>query len=168
MEAARRLHVEERVKHEARHARVDSARLYSNLDELIGAVDSITEPENVGQLEKLEVILRSVPTLPDPSLLAPALLRLFERFPWDDGLGLFWSVLHELERLRGYELLLIESVRRSPGEFNLFMVNRLINGGISSVGTTNLLTLLREVAEEPRYSEPARGEALRYFEYQSA
>lgn len=167
METARRLNVEARTRHDARQARIASARLYSGPDELTHAVDSITDPENDSHLETLEVALRSLSTLPDPALVAPALFRLFERFPWVDGFGLFWSVLHSLERLRGYETLLIESVRRSPGEFNLLMVNRLINGGTVSLGSTNLLTLLVEVAARPGYSDRARDEALRFLEFQS-
>jgi len=164
IEAGKRFQVEERARQEAHRERIAGAKLYSEPEELIRAIDSITDVESEGDLETLEIALRSLSTLPDPALAAPALLGLFERFPWSDAFGGFWSILHALERMSGYEALLVASVRRAPGEFNLLMVNRLLNGGIDSVGETNLLAVLREIAERTEYSERARQAAAEFLE----
>ena len=56
-----------------------------------------------------------------------AMLHVFERYPGEDGAGVFWSIVHGLETLPGYESRLIESIRRVPSDFALLMVNRLLN-----------------------------------------
>ncbi len=75
----------------------------------------------------------------------PALLRVFERFPRHDGHGVLWAVLHAIEGIPGYEPLLVEHVRRTPTEMGLTMLQRLITGGISHVGTTDLAPLIVEL-----------------------
>jgi len=42
------------------------------------------------------------------------MVQAFERFPFDDGYETFWGVLHGMESKDGYELLVVESVRRKP------------------------------------------------------
>jgi hypothetical protein len=113
----------------------------------------------------LEGALNALGNAPDTSLCIPSLLAVFERFPWSDGFGLCWSILHAIEQLPGYEPHLVASVLRAPGEFNLMMVNRLVNGGVSDVGGVSLLGLLDEVARGSRYSEQARDEAREYLDY---
>src|SRR4051812_49484689 len=55
----------------------------------------------------------------------PALLRIFERFPDEDGEGVLWSVVHGLESLPGYEPILIASAELRPTPFKRIMVDRL-------------------------------------------
>ena len=166
METARRSRVEDRKRHAGHLAQIAQAPLCSTPDEVVRALDSITDAENERDLQTLEVALRSIAGLPDPALVVPALLRVFERFPWSDGFESFWTILHQLERTPGYEPLLIASVRRSPGEFNLLMINRLLNGGTTSVAGTDLVSVLREVAERPVYDDRARGTALDLLKHQ--
>ena len=103
-------------------------------------------PKDEGQLKQLDESIAAL----DASSLGPndvaQLLGVFERFPNDDGFGVFWQIVHLLERTDGVESALVDSVQRSPGEFNLLMINRLINGGIDHVGAQSLLSLLEEVA----------------------
>ena len=76
---------------------------------------------------------------------ARVLLGVFERFPRHDGYEVFWSLLHHVEALPGYEPSLIASVRRVPNEMGLTMVQRLLNGGVSTVDGVDLQVLLREL-----------------------
>jgi hypothetical protein len=84
----------------------------------------------------------------------------------EDGFGVFWSIVHFLEATNGYEEVLVESVLRNPTEFNLLMVNRLINGGVLSVAGQSLPALLREVALRQSVSPRAREVAGGFVKYQ--
>jgi hypothetical protein len=70
------------------------------------------------------------------------LLRVFERFPRHDGYEVFWSVIHFLEHIGGYELALVESVQRCPTEMGLTMLRRLVNAGTTGVGDVELGPLI--------------------------
>jgi hypothetical protein len=62
--------------------------------------------------------------------------------------------------------VLIESVTRSTVKFNLLMVNRLINGGVSEIDSQALLSVLASVASDPAALSSARKSAQRFIEYQ--
>ncbi|WP_312435806.1 hypothetical protein [Janthinobacterium sp.] len=94
------------------------------------------------------------------------LLDVFERFPDDDGFESFWGIVHVLERAGGYESALVDSVLRSPGEFNLMMINRLLNGGIKHAGDQSLLSLLEDVARSARGNPNPARLAKHFVEYQ--
>lgn len=105
------------------------------------SLQQITSLEDPTQLSRLESIVSSLtPENADESILL-ALYGIFERFPWQDGHGICWSILHLLESCSNYNSLLVQSVKRQPGEFNLTMVNRLLNEGILLTENENLLDL---------------------------
>jgi hypothetical protein len=123
-------------------------------------------PEDGGQLKQL---VDSIDVL-DANFLSSndvrQLLDVFERFPDDDGFESFWGIIHLLERAGGYESALIDSARRSPGEFNLTMINRLLNGGIKHVGDQSLLSLLEDVARSERGNLKSARLAMHFVNYQ--
>lgn len=123
-------------------------------------------PEDEGQLKQLDDSITAL----DANILNQndigQLLGVFERFPDDDGFGVFWQILYLLERAGGYESALVDSVRRNPGEFNLMMINRLLNGGIENVGTQSLLSLLEEVARAEQADPDSAERAMHFLEYQ--
>ena len=95
-------------------------------------------------------------------------MDLYERFPDEDGHGIFWSLLHAVEASAGYEDALIDSVSRAPGEFNVVLVGRLANAGIVQIAGCDLLALLRAVAERKEVSERARETARGFLDDQEA
>jgi hypothetical protein len=100
--------------------------------------------------------------------LAPAdqirlFLRLFERFPFDDGAGVMWAALHALEDLDGYEASLLLSVRRTPSELGLAMLGRLFNAGQISIGEANIFDVFADLAAAGEIDERARKEAARWL-----
>lgn len=123
-------------------------------------------PEDEGQLKLLEDSITAL----DADILnandVGQLLGVFERFPDDDGFGVFWQILHLLERAGDYESALVDSVRRNPGEFNLTMINRLLNGGIEKVGAQSLVSLLEEVARTEQADPESTQWAIHFLEYQ--
>ncbi|WP_338847071.1 hypothetical protein V8J88_25310 [Massilia sp. W12] len=135
---------------------------------LIKALEEFTAPHDETQLRKLE---KAISAARPEELALPefkALLRVFERFPEDDGYGIFWSILHRLEACKGYEPALIASVKHAPGTFNLLMLNRLHNGGIAEVDGQSLLSMLAAVAANPAASGSARQSAQDFISYQNA
>jgi hypothetical protein len=54
------------------------------------------------------------------------LFRVFERFPEEDGAGVFWSIVHGLESTElNYDAALRQSLERRSSEFGELMMNRL-------------------------------------------
>lgn len=118
------------------------------------------------QLETLQIAIESVSGVQEPARAARAMLGVLERFPRSDGYGTFWSILHSLESIPGYERALIDSIRRRACEFNLLMVNRIINTGTADVCGTSLLGLLQEVLDSREHDANAREAAARYLAHQ--
>lgn len=147
VDASRQRAEDEAARRASAAERRAATPLYADVDDVVAALASITDPNDEAQLFTLELGLRSLPQVARPEVAVPGLLAVFERFPWDDGYGTFWSILHALERLPSYEPQLVESVRRSPGEFNLLMVQRLRNYGVEHVNGTCLADLLGEIAD---------------------
>jgi hypothetical protein len=137
-----------------------------HIDHITTTIDAIESVDDEESLRRLDQALQDLFKSPHPERGIDALFRIFERFPDSDGYGVFWSILHGLERLPNYERRLITSVQRQPMEFNLTMVNRLLNAGTTQIEGTDLVALLEAVAADPQYSEKARGHARRLVERQ--
>jgi len=132
----------------------------------ISTIENLKSVEDPEELQRLEEALTTLSSSSLDNRGRETLFRVFERFPDKDGYGIFWSILHELEKSTGYETQLIESVRRQPSEFGLRMVNRILNGGVTRVGGKGLLLLLEEVAADERQPVSIREEAQGYLKWQ--
>ena len=89
---------------------------------------------------------------------------LFERFPADeDGCGVFWSILHGIEALDGYEDELAESLRRQPSEFGILLAGRMLNAGIETLAGAPLVPFLQSIAVSPSCPASVAATALRYL-----
>lgn len=141
--------------------------MQTDVDSIIAAIEGIESVEVADDLQKLEDAVDQLFKSSHPERGVDALLRLFERFPESDGYGLFRTILHGLERLPDYEHKVIESVQRKPARFNVLMVNRMMNAGVSTVGNTDLLALLRAVATNPESNEAVREDVRGFLEWQS-
>ena len=104
-----------------------------------------TAPEDPSQLKTLEDCLAKIFTAPLSQEDKAALLEVFERYPEDDGFGVFWSIVHGLEHVNTYETELVASVRRCPNLFNTLMLNRMLNAGITTAAGESIDKLFREV-----------------------
>lgn len=135
---------------------------------LVAALEAFSSPHDEKQLQALEeaIAVARPEEFKQPEFRA--LLGVFERFPEDDGYGVFWSIVHCLEACKGYEAILVESVSRAPSEFNLLMVNRLLNAGITEVDGEELASLLASVATNPNAPSRARQSAQRFVAHQHA
>jgi hypothetical protein len=134
----------------------------STADSALHTINNISSVEDEGQLKQLDQALDTLFQSGEAEKGLDALFAVFERFPHSDGYGVFWSILHGLEALPNYEPRLVLSVRTQPMEFNLMMINRLLNAKVFSIGDVSLLVLLEEVANNHRYDEHTRLRASEY------
>jgi hypothetical protein len=115
----------------------------TSIQEIVNSIDKLTtidSPENLIQLQEFVDLYFAHPQAGDN---LDVWFRLYERFPNEDGGGIFWSILHGIETYHPHaDRLVVESVLRQPSEFPLMMVNRIINAGIKQVGEVDLLQLL--------------------------
>ena len=66
----------------------------------------------------------------------------------------------------GSDAVVVASVRRRPAHYPVLMVNRMLNGGITTGAGVDLLGLLRQVATNERASAEVREDAERYLDHQ--
>lgn len=63
---------------------------------------------------------------PPPREALPVLFGVFERFPAEDGAGVFWSIVHGVESLPySYAEELRASMQRVPSQMGSIMLGRL-------------------------------------------
>jgi hypothetical protein len=108
-------------------------------------LSAFTNPQDAGQLKDLDAAVATALAEGLSQSDKMALLQVFERFPAEDGFGVFWSILHALEAADNYEHELVASVRRAPNLFNTLMVNRFINAEASAIAGVSAEGLLNEV-----------------------
>ena len=137
-----------------------------NLQTIIAALDGITSVNDEAQLAILDNAIQSLMVSDHPELGTRAMLGCFERFPDDDVYGVFWTILHGLESVPGYESALVESVRRHPSLFGLTMINRILNAGGSVINGIDLLALLQDVSQRSDLSEVIKNEAKEFVMWQ--
>ena len=130
-----------------------------SIDKIISDINSINSATDEDQLKKLDDSVRLLGECDSPELAIDSMLGVFERFPEDDGFEVFWTVVHALESLSGYEEKLLMSLNRTPSEIGVLMINRLINSGVSRIGTTELIDFLREIANDPKVASGLRDTA---------
>lgn len=92
----------------------------------------------------------------------PELLAVLERFPEDDGVGVFWSIVHGVESIPGYEAELLRSLCRQPSELAVTMACRLLNSGVSQIGGEPIVAVLRSVADSAEVPSSVRASAARW------
>ena len=105
---------------------------------------------------------------PDGIQAVPSLLLLLER-NWRLEWGAPGGVVHAIERFfgRGYEPLLVQSLRRAPTSRTLWMANRLLNG-LPPGRRQEYLSVIDEVARREDVSDEVRQAARHFIEFQKS
>src|SRR5436189_4738812 len=96
-----------------------AARMQADIARLVAEIDSLASVNEVQDLFRLEELMRQFFAHPAAAEHLAVWFRLFERFPEDDAFELFWSILHGVEALPGYEPFVVESIRKRPSRFPL-------------------------------------------------
>jgi len=138
----------------------------SDIRQIIAEIDAITSVDDDEQLKSLDCAMTEYFAHSDAALHVQVWFRLFERFPEDDAYEMFWSILHEIERLPNYERELVHSMQRRPSRFPVSMVYRRLNAGLRFVGDADLMSLLASVAVDETCPTSVREDAEGYLEYQ--
>ena len=89
----------------------------------------------------LEGLIEQAFTSDDPKKYYNAIFNLFERYPEEDGSGVFWSALHGMEAVGGYEELLLMYFCRRPSHMTRTMLRRIYNSGQTHIGKVAIATL---------------------------
>jgi transposase len=95
-----------------------------------------------GDWRPLEILFERAFSGPDPKRYYHAIFNLFERFPEEDGAGVFWSALHGMEAAGGYEELLLQYFRRHPSLMTTTMLRRINKSGQSHIGKVEIARLV--------------------------
>jgi len=83
-------------------------------------------PSPTGDWRELDMLLSELWQGNVSTACLPVLFRVFERFPKDDGAGVFWSIAHGVESTDlDYEGPLRESLSRQPSDLGQIMLRRL-------------------------------------------
>ena len=124
---------------------------------------NFTEPHSVQHLGSLEEAIENTDRTRLTKEDVKAIFDLFERFPDDDGYGIFSWFMHAIEATGGYEANLLESVARRPGGLNVRMVVRFLNAGVTHLEGNDLVALVQTLAARTDISVRARDEAKSFF-----
>ena len=134
---------------------------------LVETLSEFTNPQDEVQLQALDEAIQAI----NPEFCCDvefnALLDIFERFPEIDGYGVFWGIVHALEACNGYESSLLASISRKPCEFNVLMINRLLNTGVAVIDGQSLIEVLQKVPSNPAATATAGVDAHRYLQKHS-
>jgi len=83
-------------------------------------------PSPTGDWRELDMLLSELWQGNVSTACLPVLFRVFERFPKDDGAGVFWNIVHGVESTDlDYEGPLRESLSRQPSDLGQIMLRRL-------------------------------------------
>ena len=92
-----------------------------------------------------------------------ACLGIFEKYPEEDGEGVFFTIIHTLEHFGGYEEALAASVLKKPNQWNVLMLNRMLNVGIDASSKYTIHELLTHVQCNSLASVELRETAKEYL-----
>lgn len=134
-----------------------------NIEAIIKDIEEY-EPVN-DEWESLDELIDEACSANDRGVVKP-LLGLLERNQDHDGYGVFWSIVHGLEALGGYETELAASVLSKPHEMSVLMLNRMLNGGIQTIDGRPILEILEEIASNAKFPSSIREDANGFVAYQ--
>jgi hypothetical protein len=94
-------------------------------DQVLSDIDHF-QPTDDGNWLRLDVLLAELWEEKISMSCLPTLFRVFERYPDEDGAGVFWSIVHGLEATDlDYEAALRDSISRQPSDMGRIMLRRI-------------------------------------------
>lgn len=121
------------------------------------------EPEN-GNWLRLDALLNELWESGDQEIFITDFLRVFERFPDEDGAGVFWNIVHGVEQFNSYEMQLIDSLNRQPSEMGLVMLRRIKNTGAKTVGGIEINKIVADLISNERTTPRLKQELINMHE----
>ena len=111
----------------------------------------------------LEDILEELFSSNNPQLGLDGMISIYEKYPDEDN-DVLWGMLHGIEGIQGYELKIIESIKRKPSFFGVLMINRILNTGITSIQNINLINILNIAVNSPTATEYVKVQVRRFLQ----
>lgn len=109
------------------------------LSEILINIDNFIPDDGIWlKLDDLLIELQETNELPNG---IKNLFKIFERFPNEDGAGVFWAILHSIESVKDYEIDLLKSIKRKPTEITITMLRRIHNSGQEKIGGIKVLDI---------------------------
>jgi hypothetical protein len=136
-------------------------KMGSNIEDIIKEIESFI-PNN-DEWYDLEDILEELFSSNNPQLGLNAMISIYEKYPNEDN-DVLWGMLHGIEDIQGYELKIIESIKRKPSFFGVLMINRMLNLGITSIQNINLIDILDIAVNSPNATEYVKEQAKRFLQ----
>lgn len=124
------------------------------------------EPKD-GNWLQLDRLLNELWETGDQENFTADLLGVFEKFPEEDGAGVFWSIVHRLENFSTYERELIESLTRQPSEMGLLMLRRIKNSGRRTVAGIDIGKIVRDLLSNEQLTQTLKQELMGIFSNES-
>jgi len=106
----------------------------------------------------LDDLLQELFSHPMNKVPAEPLLSVFERYPTEDGYGVFWVIVHGVEDIPNYELALLASLKKTPSLFGLTMAKRILNSGSHRHLHEAVRAVARTIARSRRLEPEVREE----------
>ena len=136
-------------------------------DDIVSGLRSLTDDDFGDYVpQKLYDLTEAVRNLPSAEQVIPELFAVMERFP-DAELGTPGPLVHTLESL-DYTSELVASIRRRPTPHGVWMINRILNSGLTDDDRKFYLDLLVSVAAHPNATESARDQAQDFIDFQAS
>lgn len=102
-----------------------------------------------GNWLRLDELVNELWEIGKPELGINTLFRVFERYPNDDGAGVFWTILHGLETLN-YEESLYSSLMEKPSHMGITMLKRIENTDSELVAGKSITELKKIIQNNPK------------------
>lgn len=102
----------------------------------------------------------------DSMLYIEWILHFMEENPKSDY-GMPGPLVHFMEKKykKGYEKLLLESIKRKPTEHTVWMLNRILND-VNLEDRNVYMDVLKAIVKDSKYDEELRSLAKEFLEYQ--
>lgn len=85
---------------------------------------------------------------PHPEDGINSIFKLFQKYPIDDGSGVFWSILHGLETL-DYEQKLCSALLKKPFYIGIIMLIRIEKSGAKTIAGKSINELKNNIRTNP-------------------
>jgi hypothetical protein len=120
-----------------------------------------------GEWLGLDSLLNELWETGEPVLGIDTLLNVFFNYPEEDGAGVFWSIVHGLESLNGYEPLLLSKTIDKPSLFGVIMLGRLLNAGVKEIEGKSIFVVLKDISVSQNTPISIKNVAAKFLERHS-
>ena len=134
----------------------------SGISRLLAEIETTSSLDDAPASTRLEALVQMYFRQPEADRRIEVRFRLYERFPAHDAFGIFWSVLHGLEKQPSCAMKVVEWVRRAPSGFAVRMLSTLSHSGVRELAGTDLVEYMHHVSDHQRGPRSVRDQACEH------